>query len=144
MSLKTRFLSRCRLPPLLGLRPLATAFLREATGMAASERRAPPSLIRAPSAVSVTVWGSSTGCSDATAPRPRARRGATSRRRRDRKNRPPPPATTRTSVKVAGESYRQDELVQITTGRRGSEAVKMDNVDLELVCEPDNPHDPAP
>jgi hypothetical protein len=28
------------------------------------------------------------------------------------------------------------------TGRRGSEAVKMDNVDLELVCEPNNAHDP--
>ena len=60
--------------------------------------------------------------------------------RRDRKT-DPRPWDERTSVKVAGESYRQDELVQIT-GRRGSEAVKMDNVDLELVCEPDNPHDP--
>ena len=42
---------------------------------------------------------------------------------------------------VAGESYRQDELVRIT-GRRGSEAVKIENVELELVCEPDNEHDP--
>ncbi len=53
----------------------------------------------------------------------------------------PRPWDERASVKVAGESYRQDELVHIT-GRRGSEAVKMDNVDLELVCEPDNAHDP--
>lgn len=53
----------------------------------------------------------------------------------------PRPWDRRTSVKVAGESYRQDELARIT-GRRGSEAVKMDNVDLELVCEPDNAHDP--
>lgn len=44
-------------------------------------------------------------------------------------------------MKVAGESYRQDELVRIT-GRRGSEEIKLDGVDLELVCEPDNPHDP--
>jgi hypothetical protein len=60
--------------------------------------------------------------------------------RRDRKT-DPRPWDGRTSVKVAGESYRQHALVQIT-GRRGSEAMKMDNVDLELVCEPDNPHDP--
>lgn len=60
--------------------------------------------------------------------------------RRDPKT-DPRPWDGRTSVKVAGESYRQDELARIT-GRRGSEAVKMDNVDLELVCEPDNPHDP--
>jgi len=53
----------------------------------------------------------------------------------------PRPWDGRTSVKVAGESYRQDELVRIT-GRRGSEAIKLDGVDLELVCEPDNPHDP--
>jgi hypothetical protein len=53
----------------------------------------------------------------------------------------PRPWDGRTSVKVAGESYRQDELVRIT-GRRGSEAIKLDDVDLELVCEPDNPHDP--
>src|ERR671919_2356245 len=60
--------------------------------------------------------------------------------RRDPKT-DPRPWDGRTSVKVAGESYRQDELVHIT-GRRGSEAVKMDNVDLELVCEPNNAHDP--
>lgn len=60
--------------------------------------------------------------------------------RRDPKT-DPRPWDTRTSVKVAGESYRQDELARIT-GRRGSETVKMDNVDLELVCEPDNAHDP--
>jgi hypothetical protein len=53
----------------------------------------------------------------------------------------PRPWDGRTSVKVAGESYRQDDLVRIT-GRRGSEAIKLDDVDLELVCEPDNPHDP--
>lgn len=53
----------------------------------------------------------------------------------------PRPWDGRTSVKVAGESYRQDALIRIT-GRRGTEAVKMDDVDLELVCEPDNPHDP--
>jgi HIRAN domain-containing protein len=61
-------------------------------------------------------------------------------RRRDPQT-DPRPWDGRTSVKVAGESYRQDALVRIT-GRRGSEAVKMDNVDLELVCEPDNAHDP--
>jgi hypothetical protein len=61
-------------------------------------------------------------------------------RRRNPKTEPRP-WDGRTSVKVAGESYRQDELVRII-GRRGSEAVKMDNVDLELVCEPDNAHDP--
>jgi hypothetical protein len=53
----------------------------------------------------------------------------------------PRPWDGRTSVKVAGESYRQDELVHIT-GRRGSEAVKLDDVELDLVCEPDNEHDP--
>ncbi len=53
----------------------------------------------------------------------------------------PRPWDERTSVKVAGESYRQDELVRIT-GRRGSEALKVEDVDLELVCEPDNAHDP--
>jgi HIRAN domain-containing protein len=53
----------------------------------------------------------------------------------------PRPWEGRTSVKVAGESYRQDELIHIT-GRQGSEAVKMEDVDLELVCEPDNAHDP--
>ena len=40
-----------------------------------------------------------------------------------------------------GESSRQNELTQLT-GRRGSEAIKLDGVDLELVCEPENPHDP--
>lgn len=54
----------------------------------------------------------------------------------------PRPWDGRTSVKVAGESFRQDELVKITR-RRGSEAVKLDGIDLELVCEPDNPHDPC-
>jgi hypothetical protein len=53
----------------------------------------------------------------------------------------PRPWDGRTSVKVAGESYRQEELMRVT-GRRGSEAVKLDNVELELVCEPDNEHDP--
>lgn len=53
----------------------------------------------------------------------------------------PRPWDGRTSVKVAGESYRQAELVRIT-GRRGSEAVKIEDADLELVCEPDNAHDP--
>ncbi len=61
-------------------------------------------------------------------------------RRRDPKT-DPRPWDGRTSVKVAGESYRQDDLVRIT-GRRGFEAVKIENVDLELVCEPDNEHDP--
>jgi hypothetical protein len=61
-------------------------------------------------------------------------------RRRDPKT-DPRPWDGRTSIKVAGESYRQDALVRVT-GRRGTEAVKMDNVDLELICEPDNPHDP--
>jgi len=60
--------------------------------------------------------------------------------RRDPKT-DPRPWDGRTSVKVAGESYRQDELVRIT-GRRGSEALKIENVELELVCEPDNEHDP--
>jgi hypothetical protein len=53
----------------------------------------------------------------------------------------PRPWDGRTSVKVSGESYRQDELVRVTR-RRASEAIKLDGVDLELVCEPDNPHDP--
>lgn len=53
----------------------------------------------------------------------------------------PRPWDGRTSVKVAGESYRQEALVRIT-GRDGSEAIKLDGVELELVCEPDNPHDP--
>jgi hypothetical protein len=53
----------------------------------------------------------------------------------------PRPWDGRTSVKVAGESYRQDELGRIT-GRRGSEALKIENVELELVCEPDNEYDP--
>lgn len=53
----------------------------------------------------------------------------------------PRPWDGRTSVKVAGESYRQDALVRVTR-RRGTEAVKMDNVELELVCEPDNAYDP--
>jgi hypothetical protein len=53
----------------------------------------------------------------------------------------PRPWDGRTSVKVSGESYRQDELVRVT-GRRASEAIKLDDVDLKLVCEPDNPHDP--
>lgn len=53
----------------------------------------------------------------------------------------PRPWDGRTSVKVAGESYRQAELTQIT-GRRGTEAIKLDGVELELLCESDNPHDP--
>ena len=60
--------------------------------------------------------------------------------RRDPKS-DPRPWDGRTSVKVAGASYRQEALVCLT-GRMGTEAVKMDNVDLELVCEPDNTHDP--
>jgi hypothetical protein len=53
----------------------------------------------------------------------------------------PRPWDGRTSVKVAGESFRQDALVRIT-GRRGSEAVRIEDVELELVCEPDSVHDP--
>ena len=68
--------------------------------------------------------------------------GLHKRGRRDRKT-DPRPWDERTSIKVAGESYRQDELVQIT-GRRGSEAVKMDNVDLELVSSPTTHMTPAP
>jgi hypothetical protein len=60
-------------------------------------------------------------------------------RRRDPRT-DPRPWDGRTSVKVAGESYRQDELVRIT-GRRGSEPMKLEDVAMELVCEPDNPHD---
>lgn len=52
----------------------------------------------------------------------------------------PRPWNGRTSVKVVGESYRQAELARIT-GRRGSEAVRIEDAELELVCEPDNPHD---
>ena len=60
-------------------------------------------------------------------------------RRRDPET-DPRPWDGRTSVKVAGESYRQSELTRIT-GRRGAEAVKIENIELELVCEPDNEHD---
>lgn len=61
-------------------------------------------------------------------------------RRRDPKT-DPRPWDGQTSVKVAGEFYRQDELVRIA-GRRGSESIKLEDVAMELVCEPENAHDP--
>lgn len=53
----------------------------------------------------------------------------------------PRPWDNHTSVKVAGESFYQPALQRIA-GRRGSEAVRLEDVPCELVCDPDNEHDP--
>lgn len=52
----------------------------------------------------------------------------------------PRPWDGRSSLKVVGESYRQDALEQVT-GRRNQEALKLEDVPMELVCEPENAHD---
>lgn len=52
----------------------------------------------------------------------------------------PRPWDGQTSVSVAGESFYQEALVRVC-GRQGSEEVRIEDLELELVCDPDNPHD---